>query len=256
MKKLPFTERVAHAKNLCGRRLLQLIADKQTNLAFSADVTNKSQLLDLVDMVGPYVCIIKTHIDIVEDFDWQFVKDLNALAKQHQFLLFEDRKFADIGNTVSLQYSSGTYRIADWADMVNAHLLPGPGIVAGLKQVGLPKERGLLLLANMSSASGLFTPQYVEETVRVARENYDFILGYISQNMVDSNPGILHITPGINLGDKNDSLGQRYRTPYEAICRDGCDVGIVGRGIISSANPLEITKKYQHNTWQAYRDCV
>lgn len=39
----------------------------------------------------------KTHIDIIEDFDQDLIHQLQQRSKEHDFLIFEDRKFADIG---------------------------------------------------------------------------------------------------------------------------------------------------------------
>jgi orotidine-5'-phosphate decarboxylase len=39
----------------------------------------------------------QTHIDIVEDFDQHLIEELVTLSKEHEFLIFEDRKFGDIG---------------------------------------------------------------------------------------------------------------------------------------------------------------
>ena len=45
------------------------MSEKETNLSLSADVTTKSDLISLAKSIGDHICVLKTHIDIIEDTD-------------------------------------------------------------------------------------------------------------------------------------------------------------------------------------------
>lgn len=62
-------------------------------------------------------------------------------------------------------FSGGLFKIASWSDIVNAHAVPGSGVVKGLKEVGLPLRRGCLLVAEMSSQGSLATGEYTKAAV-------------------------------------------------------------------------------------------
>ncbi|KAG5458870.1 MAG: hypothetical protein BJ554DRAFT_825, partial [Olpidium bornovanus] len=96
MAALTYGERAQHFANPAAKSLLKLMHRKRTNLSVAVDVTKKADLLRLAEAVGPEICLLKTHIDIVEDFDQELVDRLVGLARQHDFMIFEDRKFADI----------------------------------------------------------------------------------------------------------------------------------------------------------------
>ncbi|WP_342219421.1 orotidine-5'-phosphate decarboxylase [Rickettsiella endosymbiont of Miltochrista miniata] len=256
IKKLSFAERATVCLNPSAQRLCRLIAEKQTNLCLSADVSGAAELLNLADKVGEEICLLKTHVDILSDFTADFIKQLRYLADKHQFLIFEDRKFADIGYTVKQQYAGGIYQIAHWADIVNAHTVPGPGVIQGLREVGLAKKRGLLLLAEMSSAGSLAKGAYTEASLAMAKEYPDFVMGFIAQHQLTENPGLLHMTPGVQ-SDSNgaDGLGQHYISPEQAITQNGTDIIIVGRGIYQADDPAAQAHKYRKLAWKAYLSC-
>jgi len=226
-------------------RLHRIIREKKTRLALSADLIRSSELLSFADELGPLICVLKTHIDIVEDFTPKLIEKLQELADRHDFLLFEDRKFADIGNTVKHQYGRGIYRIADWAHIANAHILPGPGVIEGLKEEGLPKGRGLLLIAEMSSKGNLLTPGYTEEAVRLAKSHPDFVIGFISTRQIIDDPRFIHMTPGVKLEEGTDHLGQQYLTPETVLKERKSDILIVGRGILSAPDPVKEALRYR-----------
>ncbi len=250
---LSYSQRADLCSNPTAIHLLKLMDRKKTNLCIAADVVMKDELLKIADELGPEICILKTHIDIIADFDADLLIELQRFSEKHDFLLFEDRKFADIGNTVKYQYQDGIYNIADWAHITNAHSVPGPGIIQGLKEVGLPRGRGLLLLAEMSSKGTLAKGNYTEETLKMAQENKDFVIGFITMRQLIDDPCFINMTPGVQLATGGDTLGQQYYTPEKVIKENKSDIIIVGRGIYEADNPLAEAKKYREAGWLAYQ---
>jgi uridine monophosphate synthetase len=240
-------------KNPLTKRLLSLMEAKKSNLALAADVTSAKELLHLANEIGPYLCVLKTHIDIIEDFTPELTQKLRQAADKHNFLLFEDRKFADIGNTVVHQYQGGIHRISEWSHITNAHALPGSGIIEGLQQVGQPKGNGLLLIAQLSSQGSLIDEHYTKKSVDLALRYPNFVIGFICQHKVSDHPTLIHMTPGVQLANKGDALGQQYNTPHHVIYEKGSDIAIVGRGILRHANPIEAAQEYREKSWEAYK---
>lgn len=258
-RRLSYSERASLTTNKLTGHLFRLMDDKKTNLCVALDLTTCEAILKLADEIGPYIAVLKTHADIIKDFTPQFINDLVKLSEKHRFLIFEDRKFADIGNTVTLQYSEGIHRISSWAHFVTVHSLPGPDIVTALKKGAsqLNEElRGCLLLAEMSSRGNLLNKSYAQATVEIAQANSDFVSGFICQSQVSPDDKWVRMTPGVQLGSKGDQLGQQYVTPECAIIEKKADVIIVGRGVAGAPNPVEAAKLYREAGWSAYQTSI
>ncbi|KAJ8956697.1 hypothetical protein NQ318_014052 [Aromia moschata] len=225
--KMSFLARAKLAKNPVAAELFQIMATKQTNLCVAADVTNSVDLLNLAELV--------------------------EIAERHNFILFEDRKFADIGKTVELQYSKGIYKISSWAKLVTAHSLTGKGVLDAIKGSEDSDKRGVFLLAETSAAGSLITADYTKATLTLAEEYPELIAGIVCQSpLFLANPGLIQLTPGVQLESKSDSLGQQYNTPESIVLDRGADVAVVGRGITKAMEKEAAAKKYKDMLWASY----
>jgi len=252
-----YTEKAKNAHHPVTEKLLQIVQEKRTNLIFSGDVTSKEELLKLADETGPHICCLKTHIDIVNDFDDQLITELQSLAKKHNFLLFEDRKFSDIGNTVKYQFISNHYNIPNWADLVTVHLTAGASLVDALADSGKLDETALIAIVGLSSSDTLTDQAYIRRAMEIVIDKKQYFSGIVAQHdLLGKENGLLQFTPGINLSSKGDKHGQTYNSPEKAFSHKATDIIIVGRGIYRAEDPVNAAKTYQKAGWQAYEAAV
>ncbi|EKD19814.1 uncharacterized protein L3040_002501 [Drepanopeziza brunnea f. sp. 'multigermtubi'] len=358
--KTPYAQRAETAQHPLSSYLLRLMALKRSNLCLSADVSTTNQLLSLANAVGPSIVVLKTHYDLVANWDYHPTSGTGArlarLARKHGFLIFEDRKFGDIGHTVQLQYTEGTAKIIEWAHITNVNMVPGKAAVDALSDAAVrwkerkryevktdisagapdpegmdsdgeendtvtpmtdeglqyaatvgrkasivsvttvsqhfepansprtyegfaaedqvlegieeaPMDRGLLILAQMSSQGNFMTKEYTDACVESAREHKGFVMGFISQESLNTEKGdaFITMTPGCQLPSdfedddaevKGDGMGQQYNTPQKLIGTMGNDIVIVGRGIIKADDPVREAERYRKKAWQAYEERI
>jgi uridine monophosphate synthetase len=256
-----FAERKSFASCAMVKDLFGIMEQKQTNLCVACDVRSTKEVLHLADALGPFIAVLKTHVDIISDFEYDsFVKPLLELSRRHNFLIFEDRKFADIGNTVKAQYEGGVYRIAEWAHLSNSHLVSGASSIGSIReaaQSSTSNSRGLLLIAQMSTQDTLASGNHLAQlSLDVASKYPDFVAGFICQGRLrqfvqESDEGLLYCTPGVQIESQGDAQGQKYKTP-EQVVADGADLIIVGRGITAAADPRTAASEYRSRGWAAY----
>lgn len=252
---MPYRERARLCVNKVGQRLFEIMDKKQSTLCVAADVSTVKELLTLADTVGPYVCIFKTHVDAIKDFTHNVGKQLSDLAKKHEFLVMEDKKFADIGHTVTLQYSM----IQEWADLVTTHSLPGDSILQSLKMTAVnnPSPRAVFVVAEMSCKGNLITPQYSKAVIRQASAYPDVVAGVVCQSPeLFTSPGMIQLTPGVCSAEGYDNLGQTYNTPQTVVKIKGADIAVIGRAIIRAEDPAVAAKTFQQQLWEAYTERI
>lgn len=243
-KRLSYEQKLESADHSAAKKLLEIAVTKQTNLIASADVVTTQELLALAEHVGPHIAALKTHIDIITDFDFDStIIPLRDIAAKHNFLIMEDRKFADIGSTQEMQYSYGMYKISSWADLITSQ------VIGGYQSLDFFLNSGVVAILSMSSKGTLTDGGYFEEAQKVALSHPN-VIGGVSQKAISDE--LILFTPGVSLSDSGDGKGQQYNTPEHVFRNLHTDFIIVGRGIYKAENPEMAAALYRNAGWEAY----
>ena len=247
-----FRADLSRAKKPLASKLLELMDKKSTTLCLAADYTKSQDILELADWAGPHIAVLKIHVEIIEDFDQNFINQLKNLSKMHKFFLMEGRMFIDIGNTVKLQYSKGIYRISEWADFVTVHSIAGSEVIKALEEafINQTEERGIFLVTEMSSQDESMNESYVQEIIKIG-ENSDVVVGFLCQSTVFSNPCLIQMTPGVKLTDTCDNSGQ-WNNTLENVVNSGADLVVVGQVITEASDKFSALLQYKEQLWAAY----
>jgi orotidine-5'-phosphate decarboxylase len=129
-------------------------------------------------------------------------------------------------------------------------------------------ERGILILAEMTSKGSLATGEYTRASVQIAQKYYQSVIGFVatrelSGHVSENAPGrdgtnsqgreedFIVFTTGVSMSSKGDALGQQYQTPTSAM-QGGSDFLITGRGIYAAPDPIVAVKAYREAGWNAY----
>lgn len=240
------------------KKIIEIMIRKKTNLCFSADVTNIKDLIRIVGKIGKHICILKIHYDIIEDFNYKCGQSLKKLSESLDFVIFEDRKYNDIGNTFKNQYLNNSIKVNNWAHLISV-LSFSFGIYDNFNNIynGNSDNKGIISISDMSNKSNTCNlledcnKEYNNYKLKNIIEKYNNVCGIVTQKRVLEDDSILYLTPGVQLKSFNNE-DQKYRDVQSAIISDNCDIIIVGRGIINSDNIDKQAELYKMLGWTSY----
>lgn len=209
----------------------KIIKTKNSKVCLALDVDNTRDLFYFIELLGDHFCILKLHHDIINNFNMETITKLNLYKQNYNFLIWEDRKFADIGHIMEQQIA----KISHWADMVSVHPIAG---IESVKQISKFLKTGIILIGELSSKNNLINEEYKKNVVDISNKVPN-VIGIVCQSKMTSR--FLNIVPGISLTQSGDDKGQQYSTLND---RKFADIFVVGRSIINSKDPLQTIKNY------------
>ena len=240
-------------------KLREIINQKQTSVCLSLDVASFEYGKYVLDICGPYICMVKLHPDLL--YDWvsnplRHSNTLKELADLYNFMIMADLKLVDVPAISYKQLVNPNYLIHTWADFVTVMSINYSGIVTYLASKDITRNITPVPVTEMNvSGSSLFQEADYQNFVAglldaggvqivVSQRSYAGLLK--AKNIMSMTPGvIIHPATG-------DNPLQKYRTIQEAICQDGNQIVIIGGSIINTEYMADILANIQTAATQSW----
>lgn len=222
--------------NSFKNKLTKIIKTKETSLCLSLDIfDNWTKAMELLDELGPYICMVKTHEDLTEGFQSSVVSDL---AKKHNFLIMEDRKLVDVPK-ISIKKLE---EIETWAHCVTVMINNYSDIK---NHYANPNNIELIGVCEMNTQNSL-------PLVNTSEPLPENLFTIVSQSSYKKRDDLLKLTPGVVESTEDVKGNNRYRTIEQAMFFDKNEIVIIGSNILNDPCPLEKTKKCAQLSWYYY----
>lgn len=237
---VPVHEMIEMTKNEIFMKLVNInIFDKlkkKSKICFSCDLNKFDDVIKSCEEIGDNIGIVKLHVDMFPDFTHEKMYKLKQIALKKNFLLWEDRKFADIGRVMIRQLTNKTYSIFEWADIISIHGIVGEESIKNLNDLGIM----CFIVSELSTKNNLIDNKYTEKCLEIA-SNTNSIVGCVCQSKISDK--YLHIVPGISDTKLFDDMGQTYSKITD---KGFADFFVIGSALYKSEKPSE--KIIQFNT--------
>lgn len=69
-----------------------LVFQKKTSVCLAIDYTRTDEIESLLELAGPYICAVKLHADIIENFDLNFMLRMLDMSEARNYVILEDRQ--------------------------------------------------------------------------------------------------------------------------------------------------------------------
>ena len=195
-------------------------------IIWAADCASMEEMLDKLDTYGPHIGILKTHMDTFSDFNEHKLVRFIALKKKYDLLVWEDRKFADIGMIMDKQINNSVLRYDKWVDVFSLHAITGR---ESLETVfNRNPDFKWIIIGQLSCPDNLIDKIYTQSAKSIY-DSYENVIGMVCQDYLG--PEVIHIIPGISNTRKEDKMGQSYSKLEE---KQFADFLVCGRSIDSS----------------------